>query len=83
MIPLLAAIVTLETDTTRIGFDPDRNGAIVSVVDKATGRDFAAPKTAAPLLYELRFTNAPSLTEATPTPPSPSSAVSTRTRARP
>ena len=64
MILLLAAIVTLETDTTRVGFDPDRNGAIVSVVDKATGRDFAAPKTAAPLLYELRFTNAPSLTEA-------------------
>ncbi len=64
MILLLAAIVTLETDTTRVGFDPDRNGAIVSVVDKATGRDVAAPKTAAPLLYELRFTNAPSLTEA-------------------
>jgi Domain of unknown function (DUF6259) len=64
MIPLLAAIITLETDATRIGFDPDHNGAIVSMVDKASGRDFAAPKTAAPLLYELRFTNAPSLTEA-------------------
>ena len=64
MILLLAAIVTLETDTTRIGFDPDRNGAIVSLVDKATGRDFAAPKTSAPLLYALSFTNAPSLTEA-------------------
>ncbi|MFZ2640670.1 MAG: DUF6259 domain-containing protein, partial [Verrucomicrobiia bacterium] len=63
MILLLAAIVTLETDTTRIGFDPDRNGAIVSLVDKATGRDFAAPKAVAPLLYELSFTNAPSLTE--------------------
>lgn len=63
MILLLAALVTLETDTTRIGFDPDRNGAIVSLVDKATGRDFAAPKAVAPLLYELSFTNAPSLTE--------------------
>ncbi|MBI5688180.1 MAG: hypothetical protein HZC54_24170 [Verrucomicrobia bacterium] len=64
MILLLAAIVTLETDTTRVAFDPDRNGAIVSLVDKATGRDFAAPKTSAPLLYSLSFTNAPSLTEA-------------------
>lgn len=64
MILLLAAIVTLETDTTRVGFDPDRHGAIVSVVDKATGRDFAAPKTSAPLLYSLSFTNAPTLTEA-------------------
>jgi hypothetical protein len=64
MILLLAAIVTLETDATRIGFNPDRNGAIVSLVDKATGRDFTAPKTNAPLLYSLSFTNAPSVTEA-------------------
>ncbi|MBI5396013.1 MAG: hypothetical protein HZA91_12020 [Verrucomicrobia bacterium] len=58
MIPLLAAIITLETDTTRIGFDPARNGAIVSLVDKASGKEFAA-SPAVPLLYELRFTNAP------------------------
>jgi hypothetical protein len=64
MILLLATIVTLETDATRIGFDPDRNGAIVSLVDKATGRDFAATKTSTPLLYSLSFTNAPTLTEA-------------------
>jgi len=64
MILLLAAILTLETDTTRIGFDPTRNGAIVTLVDKASGRDFTAPKTIAPLLYELSFTNAPTLTEA-------------------
>jgi len=47
-------VVCLETDTIRIGFDPMRNGAIVSVVDKASGREFAAPKRA-PLLYELRL----------------------------
>ena len=56
MILLLAAIVTLETDTTRVAFDPARNGAIVSLVDKASGKEFAA-SPAVPLLYELRFTN--------------------------
>ncbi|MBM3888588.1 MAG: hypothetical protein FJ388_05615, partial [Verrucomicrobia bacterium] len=58
MILLLAAIVTLETDTTCIGFDPARNGAIVSLVDKASAKEFAAPPSG-PMLYELRFTNAP------------------------
>lgn len=62
MILLLATIVTLETDATRIGFDPARHGAIVSLVAKASGREFAAPTTTAPLLYELRFTNAPAAT---------------------
>lgn len=58
MIPLLSALVALETDTTRIGFDPARNGAIVSIVDKASNREFAAPRAKSPLLYALRFTNA-------------------------
>lgn len=62
MVTLLAALVWLETDTTRVGFDPARNGAMVSVVDKASGREFAAPQVAdapwrasAPLLYEIRL----------------------------
>jgi len=63
MLSSRAAIVTLETDNTRIGFDPVRHGAIVSLVDKTTGRDFVSRKPTAPLLYELRFNNAPSLTE--------------------
>ncbi|MGQ9576527.1 MAG: DUF6259 domain-containing protein [Thermoguttaceae bacterium] len=47
-------LVLLETEKIRVGFDRVRNGAIVSVVDKASGREFVAPK-AAPLLYELQF----------------------------
>jgi hypothetical protein len=47
----------LETDIVRVGFDPARNGAIVSIVDKASGREFAAPQKPGPLLYELQFTN--------------------------
>jgi hypothetical protein len=49
--PSMAAIVTLETDNTRIGFDSARHGGIVSLVDKATGRNFASMKPTAPLLY--------------------------------
>ena len=62
MLLLAAALITLETDATRIGLDPARHGAIVSVVDKGSGREFTAPKMTAPLLYELRFTNAASAT---------------------
>jgi hypothetical protein len=57
MILLLAAIVTLETDTTRIGFDPARKGAIVSLVDKASHREFVPAQATAPQLYELQLTN--------------------------
>ncbi len=46
----------LETDSTRASFDPAQNGAIVSLVDKRSGREFIAPK-AGPLLYELRLAN--------------------------
>ncbi|MEW6359700.1 MAG: DUF6259 domain-containing protein [Planctomycetota bacterium] len=55
MTPLLAVLIFLETGATRIGFDPARNGAIASFVDKASGREFVAPQTTAPLLYELRL----------------------------
>lgn len=61
---LAAALVTLETAETRIGFDPERHGAIVSLIDKTTGRDLAAPKSSVPLLYELNFEGLPPLTEA-------------------
>lgn len=61
---LLAAVLTLETGTTRLGFDPERHGAVVSLVDKAIGRDFASRRSA---LYELRFDNATSLTESNST----------------
>ncbi len=59
-----AEMVTLETATTRIGFDPARHGGIVSLVDKATGREFASRNPTAPLLYELRFDSVAPLTEA-------------------
>jgi len=45
-------------------FDPARHGAIVSLVDKATGRDFASRKPTAPMLYELRFDGSSPVTEA-------------------
>jgi hypothetical protein len=63
MIPLLAAILTLETDTTSIGFDTARNGAIVALVDKASKCNLAAAQATAPRLYELQFDDAPTLTE--------------------
>lgn len=48
-------LVSLETEVVRVAFDPARNGAIVSVVDEASGRDFTTPDVAGALLYELRF----------------------------
>lgn len=63
-LPGPAALVTLESDTTRVAFDSTRRGGVVSLFDKATGRDFVARRPTPPLLYELRFDNAPSLTEA-------------------
>ncbi|MCX7885688.1 MAG: DUF6259 domain-containing protein [Verrucomicrobiae bacterium] len=55
---------TLESDATRIVFDQERGGAVVSVLDKTSKREFAPRKPVPPLLYELRFDGAPSLTEA-------------------
>ncbi len=48
------SVITLETDTTRVRFDPAKNGAIVSLVDKARGQEFVEAK-GGPLLYELQL----------------------------
>ncbi len=48
------SVLSLETDTTRMSFDSARNGAIVSLVDKARGQEFVEAK-GGPLLYELQL----------------------------
>lgn len=50
----LDSVITLETDTARMRFDPAKNGAIVSLVDKASGQEFVEAK-GGPLLYELQL----------------------------
>ena len=66
--PVASTLITLETGAVRLAFDPQRQGAIVSLVDKASGTEFIAPGKGLPMLYALRFADpggaATTLTEA-------------------
>lgn len=55
--PAAPALITLETGAVRLGIDPQRHGAIVSLVDKASETEFIAPGKGLPMLYALRFAN--------------------------
>ncbi|MBN8217111.1 MAG: hypothetical protein J0L75_10760 [Spirochaetes bacterium] len=51
---LLATLLFLETPTARLAIDAARGGALVSLVDKKSGREFINARTG-PLLYEIRL----------------------------
>lgn len=56
--PSATSLITLETDVIRMAFDETRNGAIVSLLDKASGHEFIEPAAALAMLYELQFEQA-------------------------